>query len=186
MALTWFLDRTHACRETGRQLRKAGVTVIKHREVYAQDDLEDPVWLRECAAKGWIIISGDKGLHADGINRQAVIQSGAKVFILDDSSSKGIEWASALVTGRKKIEALAEHNFGPFYVWIEKNGDAHVGSAKFVGSGGPKEIKEPVMHEAQMALPSPNAVERENLPALPEPAEQQEMFNGERKNENDK
>jgi len=31
MAPTWFLDRTHACRETGRQLRKAGIAVVKHR-----------------------------------------------------------------------------------------------------------------------------------------------------------
>ncbi|MGE5114686.1 MAG: hypothetical protein ACM3JB_27820 [Acidobacteriaceae bacterium] len=177
MGHTWFLDRTHACRETGRQLRKAGVDVVKHRQKYTQGSLDDRIWIREVAALDWLIISGDKGLELDGINRQAVIQSGAKVFILDETESKGIDWAAALIAGRHKIEKIASNNSGPFFVTVEKNGDSHVCNLRFVGAGGPLiRLQHPDV--GQMELPQ-QSIET----PLPPQAEQVEMFDEEENDE---
>lgn len=111
------------------------------------------MWIADCASRGWTIISGDKGIEYDGVNRRAVIDAKAKVFILADTTSRTIEWASALVIARHKILRIAAENNGPFYCDIEKAKDDHVGKPRFQDGGGPIP-KAASMSEAESAVPS--------------------------------
>lgn len=135
-SITLLLDRTHQSKLTVKLLRELDVSVETHRRHYLPD-AADPDWIVDAAGRGWAIISGDKGIEYDGVNRQAVVASHARVFLLTDTESRGAEWAASLVMARKKILRIALENRGPFYCTVEKGSDHHVRNLRFLGDGGP-------------------------------------------------
>ena len=129
-----FLDRTHQSKDTARLLRKLGILVELHKDHFEQDS-DDAAWIPVCAANGWAILTGDKGIEYSGINRAAVIASGAKVFVISDYKTRGLDQTAALITARHKIVRLATNNVGPFYCTIEMVSDSHVGKPRFEQGG---------------------------------------------------
>ena len=150
-AVTLLLDRTHQSKVTEKLLRHLDVRVEIHKRHYLPG-APDPEWIADAAKRGWAIISGDKGIEYDGINRHAVAQSGARVFLLTDTESRGAEWAASLVMARHKIQRVATENRGPFFCNIEKGGDQHVKKPRFLEGGGPLP-KPQAMIESQMSVP---------------------------------
>jgi hypothetical protein len=130
------LDRTHQSKLTAKLLRDLDVSVEVHKRHYLPA-APDPEWIADAANKGWAIISGDKGIEYDGVNRQAVAKSGARVFLLSDTESRGAEWAASLVMARHKIQRIAVENRGPFYCTVDKGSDHHVKDLRFLEGGGP-------------------------------------------------
>jgi hypothetical protein len=165
LSVTLFLDATHQSKITAKLLRDLGVKVEVHKRYFLPNE-PDPNWIANTSARGWAIISGDKGLEYDGINRQAVREAKAKVFILADTTSRTIEWASSLVLARHKILSIAADNNGPFYCQIEKGKDDHVGKPQFLDDGGPIPKPEGVS-ESQMAVPDKQAAVTELKPKMP-------------------
>lgn len=127
-------------------LTALNMRVEVHRNHFGQDDA-DHEWIPKCAANGWVIISGDKGLEKVALNVQAVTSSCAKVFLLTDSNMKGIEWAASIITGRHRMRKIIEENNGPFFATVGKGHDIHVGRPRFVGTGGPKPKAEAIPPE---------------------------------------
>ena len=97
----------------------------------------DDVWIPEATKRGWIIISPDKLIEGDSINRAAVIRASAKVFLLSSKDLVGEEMAAILVVCRGRINELASAKSGPFIVRITKHVDMK--PARFFG---PEEQKE--------------------------------------------
>src|SRR5215471_285205 len=103
-------------------LRRVGFTVRS---------IKDPMWIELCAKKGWIAITGDKRIEKNIINRTAVIQHKAKIFILTDTNSRPEEWASAVIVGQEKIANVTKKNDGPFFSTIRRQSLSHVSHARF-------------------------------------------------------
>jgi hypothetical protein len=157
-----FLDRTHQSKVTKQLLTDLGTRVEVHKRHYLPAT-PDPEWVADTTRKGWTIISGDKGIESDGINKQAVIQAEAKIFLLTDTESRGAEWAASLVMARHKIQRIATENRGPFYCTIDKGGDGHVRDLRFLAGGGP------LIGETQ-PLGRDNAIPPTTTAATPAPA----------------
>jgi len=165
-----FLDATHQSKVTAKLLRDLDVNVEVHRRHYLPA-VPDPEWIADSTSRGWVIISGDKGIREDGINRHAVIKARAKVFLLADTNSRGTEWAASLVMARKKILRIAEQNNGPFYCVVERGNDSHVHKPEFFEDGGPI----PFSSISESQIVSPVQVETEANTATPPPAVQEEI-----------
>jgi hypothetical protein len=130
------------------------------------------VWIAECGKQGWVILSGDKGLERNPINRAAVIAAACKVFIFTDNSSKAEEWAAAVIMARKQIARIIDKNDGPFYVHIGKESYSHLSPVRFVGTGGRK-----IIEESTDAVPVPVAVSESTIkPPEPEQPKQADLF----------
>jgi hypothetical protein len=138
-SVTFFLDRTHQSKYTEKLLRLLGVKVELHKKHFVQD-APDTDWIPVCAGNGWIIVTGDKGIENDGINRAAVIRCGAKIFMLHDHRTRGLEQTASLIAARKKIARTALNNVGPFYCPVQIANDDHVGEPKFYPGGHPIEV----------------------------------------------
>jgi len=91
-------------------LRNAGLRIVCHSDEFKDDMTPDPVWIERCAQKEWVIVTGDKAIETDPTNRQAVIDFKAKVFLLDENNSRAVEWASAIIVGRRKLVDLVHKN----------------------------------------------------------------------------
>jgi PIN like domain len=135
-----FLDCTHQSKIALKLLSALGCYVERHRTHFLPDAPDDE-WIPVCASKDWIIISGDKGIIRDGINRAAVQESRAKVFILADTEGKGADWAAALALAARKILNMASLSNGPFYCNIERGKDSHVGRIEYLPGGGPISVQ---------------------------------------------
>jgi hypothetical protein len=113
----------------GAILRRAGFNIHPIYEVYPgtlHETIPDPEWIALCAANNWVIVTGDKKIETVPENRQAVIDSRARIFLLSESNSPPEVWAAAVIIGRYKMDDILEANAGPFFVNITKRSDGHV------------------------------------------------------------
>lgn len=147
-------------------LRKLGMAIEEHHKWFKHEE-EDTAWIRACAQKDWIILSGDKGLETVPRNRQAIIDNKCKVFIFSDTNSKAEQWAAAVIMGRVKICNVVRKNIGPFVVTIGKEAHDHIRKPRFLGVGRPMTGEEILDSEPREAATEP--VKR--VPASREPAE---------------
>jgi hypothetical protein len=98
-------------------LREAGLNVRWHAaEGFPANELDDVAWIRAVANKGYIIISSDKRIETDPINRMAVIESKAKVFILEEGGARAVHWAAAVIVSKDRMYELVRDNSGPFFM----------------------------------------------------------------------
>jgi PIN like domain len=98
-------------------LKEAGINVRWHSaEGFPSRETDDDPWIRIVADKGYIIITSDKGIETDPINRLAVIESKAKVFILDEKNARAVHWAAAIIVSKDRIYEVARDHEGPFFM----------------------------------------------------------------------
>jgi hypothetical protein len=117
-----FLDRNQGNKIMPDLLRKAGLRVVCHSERYADDAMPDPDWIEDCSKQAdLIVITGDKAIETDPINRRAVIDCRAKIFLLEENNSRAIEWASVIIVARRRILELAHSIDGPFFASVKKH-----------------------------------------------------------------
>jgi enoyl reductase-like protein len=102
-------------------LKEAGINVRWHSaEGFPSNETGDDAWIRAVASKGYIIVTSNKTIETDPIERLAVIESKAKVFFLDENNSKAVHWAAALIVSKDKIYEAVRDNEGPFFMNILK------------------------------------------------------------------
>ncbi|MBI4459068.1 MAG: hypothetical protein HY648_03285, partial [Acidobacteria bacterium] len=61
-------------------LRRKHKAVIAYHEEFTRDNEPDELWIRECAKRGWIILTKDRRIELQPRPRAAVLAFGAKVF----------------------------------------------------------------------------------------------------------
>ena len=114
-------------------LTLAGFKVECHNTWFHEEEADD-VWIRECASRGWVIVTPDKNIENDAINRQAVIESKARIFFLDDGQSKPMSWASAMMVSKERIFQIILNTKGPFFANIAKYGNTSSASMLIAAS----------------------------------------------------
>jgi PIN like domain len=123
-----FLDRTSSKRLVAI-LRQAGFVFQTIYECYpnhAHETVEDPEWIKKCGENNWIVVTGDKRIETNVLNRQAVIDAKVKVFLLNDSNSKPEIWAAAILLGQYKMQDIIDGTQGPFFVTVGRRCDSHI------------------------------------------------------------
>jgi hypothetical protein len=128
LAQAMFLDRTSSKRLVAI-LRQAGFVFQTIYELYpnnAHESVEDPEWIKKCGENNWIVVTGDKRIETNVLNRQAAIDAKVKVFLLNDSNSKPEIWAAAILLGQYKMQDIIDGTQGPFFVTVGRRCDSHI------------------------------------------------------------
>jgi hypothetical protein len=108
-------------------LKEAGINVRWHAEEgFPSKETDDSAWIRAVAAKGYIIVTSDKTIETDPINKQAVIESKAKVFLLDENNARAVHWAAAIIVSKDRIYEIVSDNEGPFFMSIVRKSSSMV------------------------------------------------------------
>jgi hypothetical protein len=73
---------------------------MSHKDMGWHPDMPDVSIIRECAARNFIILSGDKSMERVPEERQAIIDGKCKVFMFDDSNKTRTEdWIASVLIG---------------------------------------------------------------------------------------
>ena len=139
-----FLDHNLGNKQLPALLRMAGLKVECHLANFDKEELDD-VWIRECAKKRWVIVTSDKNIENDPVNRQAVIESGARIFFLDEGSARAIFWASAITVSKERIYTIVLNNKGPFSANISRETGLLVTDVRTPTNDPPKPAEAPAI-----------------------------------------
>lgn len=96
---TYFVDRSLGRTFIVEALRAAGETAIAHDDLFRQDTL-DPDWLSEAGRKRWVVLTKDKNVRRNGLERAAIVNARVACFMLGRGD------ATAPTMGRIFVDAL--------------------------------------------------------------------------------
>ncbi len=128
----FFLDEDTSSRQVAEALREAGAAVRLHRELFTPGT-DDRVWIREVAAKGWAILSRDRRISRNELERQAVMQARARKFTLRSKKNlTGTEMAAAFVKALPQMRTIIAAQPSPLFARVYRDGTVRLQS----GPGG--------------------------------------------------
>lgn len=100
--------------------------------------MKDVSIINECAARNYVILSGDKAMERVPEERQAIINGKCKVFMFENSDKTRVEdWVASVLIGRKRIMEIVGKTNGPLFVTIKPSRTVgHIGKPNFVEKAG--------------------------------------------------
>lgn len=119
--LVFFLDRSLECSAISEAFSNAGVAVELHRS-YFEGNAPDEEWLAEAGRQNWVVLTRDTRIRYHPNEKQALINSRVRVFVLTAKGLKGQEMADLLVKRLAKIQKIAEELPAPFIASVTRSG----------------------------------------------------------------
>jgi PIN domain-containing protein len=111
-----FVDRSLGRIQVPRLLRAGGIELITLAEHYCQprdEEIDDPTWIAEASARGWILFMKDQRIRRRPAERQAIIDTRARCFCLSDGNLGFTDMARRYLTNWPAIVAASAAP-GPF------------------------------------------------------------------------
>ncbi len=115
------LDEGLGTKAVAEALRKAGATVIVHRDRFAPGT-PDEEWLRVAGENGWIVLGKDRAIRRRENERRAVVAARVKLFTLTSAGLSGEEMATAFVRALPRIARISAANAGPLVAAVYRDG----------------------------------------------------------------
>ncbi|MBI1766028.1 MAG: hypothetical protein HYR56_31880 [Acidobacteria bacterium] len=123
--VVFFVDRCLGKNTVPETLRQAGLRVEVHSDHF-QDDAPDTHWLIECGKRDWVVLTKDREIRRNDLERIALMNSGVASFILISANSSGLDNANALSKSLPKIARFLQTRPKPFIARINKNGEVEL------------------------------------------------------------
>jgi hypothetical protein len=105
--VVFFVDRALGCNLVPAALRDAGYDVEILDDHY-DDETKDTDWIPEVAARGWIILTKDKGIRRRHVEREALKAANAYYFCLGSGNWRGEQQAEIVLKHAARMEQLAQ------------------------------------------------------------------------------
>lgn len=122
---TWFLERSLGSRLVLRALIDAGEVVESHSEHFAQD-AADVDWIPVVALKGWVVLAKDLRIRWRPLEKAAVLQSGARMFVFASGNTSGKDMADAFVQALPHLDRFLDEHTGPFIAKVYRDGSVRM------------------------------------------------------------
>ena len=120
---TFFVDRDLGSSLT-EVLREAGMHCLSDTEVYpTADDGNAPTddeWIRLTGERNWIALTKDNEIKRTPSSVQAIMESGARVFIVRGPNLKHSELAAMIVESLPSIRRFIDRHSAPFLAIVKR------------------------------------------------------------------
>jgi len=87
---------------------------------------QDTEWLPFVGEKGWILITKDKRIRFNDLEKEAVIAYRVREFYFTSGNYSGAEMAAMLIAALPEIIRICEKQPPPFFASITKAGKVHL------------------------------------------------------------
>jgi predicted nuclease of predicted toxin-antitoxin system len=119
--LTFFIDRCLGKEPLASSLRALDWNIELHDDHFPQD-APDTLWLSEAGQRGWIVLSKDQRIRFRPLEREMLVESRCRVFILTAGSLSSRQIADIFVRAAPKIERMARQQPPPFQAYVSAMG----------------------------------------------------------------
>ncbi|HTX31829.1 MAG TPA: hypothetical protein VMD09_10610 [Solirubrobacteraceae bacterium] len=111
----FFLDRSLGRHIVANALRSVDLVVVTMAERYPETEefVEDETWIREVTGEDLVILMKDDQIRRKPREQQAILDSGARAFVVTNASLTGEQVAALFVENRHRIIQRARH-LGPY------------------------------------------------------------------------
>lgn len=111
----FFLDRSLGRHVVANALRAEGLAVQTLAERYPETEefVADEVWILEATADGLVILMKDDRIRRKPREQQAILDSGARAFVVTNANLTGDQLAGLFVENRHRIIQRSRHP-GPY------------------------------------------------------------------------
>lgn len=100
----FFIDRSLGRHIVPNALRAAGLAVQTLADRYPSNEaVADEIWIREVTAEGLVILMKDDRVRRKPAEQSAILDSGARAFVITNAGLTGAQMAELLVTNRHRI-----------------------------------------------------------------------------------
>ena len=115
--LEYFLDRSLGRHVVADALRAEGLVVQTLAERYPETEefVQDEDWIREATADGLVILMKDDSIRRKPREQQAILDSGARAFVVTNASLTGPQLAELFVENRHRIIQRSRHPWPYIY-----------------------------------------------------------------------
>jgi hypothetical protein len=121
-----YLDENiHNCRSILSALGEAKIAYERHGSHFPSGT-PDEEWLPLVGREGWLLITVDKRIRYNELERRAVIRHRVREFVFTSGNLSGAAMARLLVIAYPEIVRTCEHNSPPFIASITKSGLVHL------------------------------------------------------------
>lgn len=122
---TFFVDRSSGKYSLVAGLRSLGLTVERHDDHFGEKT-EDPIWISECGRQDWIVVSSDKAIKKNELERRAIMSSGVAAFFFTSAAITSQQQIDAFSKALPKVTRLVLGQTRPFIARISKDGDVEL------------------------------------------------------------
>lgn len=120
--VVFFVDRCLGRLKIVEALTAAGYRAIPHDKLFKQN-VKDHEWLPKVAKLGYVILSFDEHLKTNALERLAIKNSKASVFVLVSKNLVGDEMAAAFVKAAPAMKRfVVKHKRQPFVAKVYGTG----------------------------------------------------------------
>jgi len=98
-----FIDRCLGRYDVRHQLESAGVKVRLHDDHFGKD-IDDETWIREVSESDWVILTKDKAIRRNPLEKQTLLECNAAAFILTAKGLDGEQQAQAFLAALPRIQ----------------------------------------------------------------------------------
>jgi PIN like domain len=116
-------------RSSGKQLaegvKEIGLNVEKHDDHFEQNTL-DIIWLEECGNRNWVVISSDKAIKKNVLEKQALMKSNLASFFFTSADITTIKQIEIVEKGLKRIANVIFSERKPFIARLDREGGVEI------------------------------------------------------------
>lgn len=116
---TFYLDRALGAKTFPDVLENAGIQIVRHADVFAQD-ARDVDWIPVVATQGWYALTQDKRIWKNQVERETVIASGLGFFYLTGANSAMGEIARNFVASHAAVLRFIARTERPFIAAVQR------------------------------------------------------------------
>jgi hypothetical protein len=124
--LVFYLDE-NLCNSQAilESLTKLSIPVERHLDHFPRGTL-DETWLPTVGGKGWILLTTDKRIRYNSLEKLAVEENAVREFVFTSGNMSGADMAQALEVAIPKIRRLCRKQKAPFIASLTRSGDVNL------------------------------------------------------------
>lgn len=122
--ITFFADRSSG-KQLAERLKEIDLNIEKHDDHFEQNTL-DVVWLEECGNRDWVIISSDKAIKKNFLEKQALMKSNLASFFFTTANLTSEQQFQIVEKAIKRIANVISSNKKPFIARLDKESGVEI------------------------------------------------------------
>jgi PIN like domain len=120
-SVTFFIDRCLGSKLIVEQLRGVGISVEVHDDHFDKN-AKDVDWLPEVGRRGWVVLTKDKSIGKNLLERTAVTNADIRMFTFASQSLSGQDMVAILLNAIVSMQEFVRKHPAPFIAKIYRDG----------------------------------------------------------------